>query len=166
MTADHDALRARAESATPGPWEVLPTRTGAYVTTDPRFSGGRLGDFDMIADAEFAAHARTDIPALLADRDALAAEVERLTWENAERRRDSELAVTQAAQYSAWLAAARARVAGLEAEVEQLQGDDYEAGPHRPFEADGFRAPELIGTCIECGYPWPCPAIAATGATS
>lgn len=80
---DRDAIRAREQAATPGPWEPLftvhgdpfvvpactpyPSRQIAAVSVAPEDYGR--------ADAEFIAHARKDIPTLL---DALeAAEAER-----------------------------------------------------------------------------------------
>lgn len=85
--ADLAAIRERAEAATVGPWEATRARGGSRLlscviapddpTGDDRASAVTL---DVLpADAEFIAHARTDVPRLLA-------EVERLTAEVAERR--------------------------------------------------------------------------------
>lgn len=78
---DLDAIRQRAEEATPGPWGVhgdyglWSDGAGVWVMQDDCLPGGTLGG----ADAEFIARARTDVPALLA-------EVERLTRERDEAR--------------------------------------------------------------------------------
>lgn len=72
---DIDAIEARANAATPGPWVETPySRSGAG--TDERYTaitGGReVVTTDQFpcsrkpADATFIAHARTDIPALVA----------------------------------------------------------------------------------------------------
>lgn len=96
---DLDAIRARAEAATAGPWEA----TTSEVTMNDS-SGWRIGDRSkpMVlfarmrsSDAEFIAAARSDIPTLLAEVErqriliaaldhagsVLCAEVERLTPE-------------------------------------------------------------------------------------
>lgn len=88
MTEDElKAIEARAEAATPGPWETgeevsYPGRcagiwpqgdTWNIVTTDCGVYGPEL------VDAVFIAHARTDVPALIA-------EVRRLRAENANRK--------------------------------------------------------------------------------
>ena len=65
MSLDLEAIKARAEAATSGPWEYQGigeiVARGILLTTD-------LADD---ADAEFIAHARTDVPLL-------ASEIERL----------------------------------------------------------------------------------------
>lgn len=76
MTADEldtDAIRAREQAATEGPW-----------ATEPRLSYTSIRSSDDItradavreADAEFIAAARTDVPALLAEVDRLRALVD------------------------------------------------------------------------------------------
>src|SRR5690625_2575930 len=81
-----EAIRKRAEVATTAPWKVesgefsgdnwLITYTGAdvdgveyFVTTDS-VRGSEM-DGDTASDAQFIAHARTDIPKLLAEIDRL-----------------------------------------------------------------------------------------------
>jgi hypothetical protein len=74
---DIDVIRARAEAATPGPWEAV-AETVADVLTQyvkaPRLTVCETGAVPppsewssdtTLADAEFIAHARTDMPALL-----------------------------------------------------------------------------------------------------
>lgn len=91
---DIDAIRARAEAATPGPWEWNTERfkggwsgiTGkdnAEILFPNHCNDGDDGyawfeDFPNDADAAFIAHAREDIPALLAEVDRLTAENERI----------------------------------------------------------------------------------------
>jgi hypothetical protein len=81
------AIAARAEAATVGPWKV-------YVDWKNPFDLGFGIDgvsglicptaFKRRADATFCAHARTDIPALLAEIERLQAEVARLEEEKGE----------------------------------------------------------------------------------
>ncbi len=84
MNLDLDAIRQRAEAASPGPWAVNPVNgyqvklnngTGFLVAHTHR-----LTDNKDLRDAEFIAHAREDIPALVA-------EVERLRNELSAARR-------------------------------------------------------------------------------
>lgn len=72
------AIRERAEKATSGPWqyeqyEVDPLSDTAklyYSGSEKPFADFR-GDLNQDQDAEFIAHARTDIPALLANIEEL-----------------------------------------------------------------------------------------------
>lgn len=69
-------IRARAEAATDGPWGVsdeVPTFVVTCLDGE-----GTITDYLDEADAEFIAHARTDVPALLAEVDRQAAEIDRL----------------------------------------------------------------------------------------
>ena len=74
------AIRARCEQATPGPWSWAP----GYVLVSAR--GDRILVLDYTygprqlteADAEFVAHAREDVPALLEEVERLQAEVRAL----------------------------------------------------------------------------------------
>jgi hypothetical protein len=68
----HKTIQKRAEAATEGPWELVPTSTlymdgkqvyGIRVAGRP---GSKLTLTCFPADAEFIAAARTDVPALLA----------------------------------------------------------------------------------------------------
>lgn len=85
---DLEAIRARKDAATPGPWDA-PLLGGVWTDDD---GGGWITTDAEDANAEFIAHARTDIPDLLEAIDRLrsmlidaeteaqmqAAEVERL----------------------------------------------------------------------------------------
>jgi len=87
-------IRARAEAATPGPWEVFHIEEEDRRATIRRPIVGMAKDakgwWDIDSsilsepDARFIAHARVDIPALLA-------EVERLRTENASLRESLDL---------------------------------------------------------------------------
>lgn len=83
-----EAIRERAEKATPGPWEakmVHPFMDGrGQYRVGPSMPGGFQGTV-FPGDAEFIAHAREDVPKLLA-------EVQRL-HANLEQARDNALAV-------------------------------------------------------------------------
>lgn len=88
--AELAAIRERANNATPGPWEaseaVDETEFGSYVAygvapiaplewySDSDAAHTALDVMDK-ADAEFIAHARTDIPALLDHVETLATQV-------------------------------------------------------------------------------------------
>ena len=95
---DLDAIRARCEAATPGPWTAYNANEGTEyqpaweVANDAFHNPPADEDAPWIAvhletgikdDAEFIAHAREDVPALLAALASSRAEVERLTRENA-----------------------------------------------------------------------------------
>jgi len=66
-----DAIKARCEAATPGPWTVS---LGDLHCIIPEDSNG-------INDWHFCANAREDVPALVAEVERLQAEVERLRAE-------------------------------------------------------------------------------------
>lgn len=76
-----DEIRARLAAATPGPWVVEPVETGRFARSEARVvaSGGYvllgLGDGEAgqarVPNAEFIAHAREDMPHLLAALDAV-----------------------------------------------------------------------------------------------
>lgn len=76
--------KARYEAATPGPWEELECRRALADGLSMVYEVYRSGDAFWVAltvseqDREFIAHARTDIPALLADLEAAEARVEEL----------------------------------------------------------------------------------------
>jgi hypothetical protein len=80
-----EAIRQRAENATPGPWKWSGDKFGDIVVYSPERrgfhnNGGEIAelDFGSQADATFIAHARTDIPALLDHITELEAELARL----------------------------------------------------------------------------------------
>lgn len=94
-TIDHEAIRRRAEAATPGPWNCHDFGTpgqeepSSIVVHAGEFNWRELyedgesaiawmpgWDSDHAADAEFIAHAREDVPALLALVDELLTELD------------------------------------------------------------------------------------------
>lgn len=68
------AIAARADAATPGPWESLDNGDRVIAWTGRRDDAIGIREFDYVipepmdsaVDAEFIAHARTDVPALVA----------------------------------------------------------------------------------------------------
>ncbi len=82
---DLDAIQARADATSPGPWKGSPTcrdavvadaKPGQEVDEEVRYYGGApIGESMHAADREFIAHARTDVPDLVAElraaRDAI-----------------------------------------------------------------------------------------------
>ena len=118
MTLDLPAIRARAEAATPGPWSLQESNQGGAILlrgleNDNRLRRHPQSHLQVVpeADAVFVAHAREDVPALLA-------EVERLS-------RNLELASAECCDLSAYRQLVReehpAEVAALTAEVERLR---------------------------------------------
>lgn len=79
---DRAAIKARAEAATPGPWSYRPEILGLPNTTVMAENGQvgyvAVGHF-LSPDAEFIAHAREDIPALLAALEEAEREVAKIT---------------------------------------------------------------------------------------
>ena len=90
MTLDLEAIKARAEAATKGPWgarELPQMVRGANATLHSAHGTGEvwsvefspeIGSTVSISDAEFIAHARTDIPALIAEVERLRGIVDRV----------------------------------------------------------------------------------------
>lgn len=77
MTHDElQAIKARAEAATPGPWEATLSQTVQIDISGPSL-GQRYEDdglrvsYVSESDATFIAHARTDVPALVAEVERL-----------------------------------------------------------------------------------------------
>lgn len=68
-----DAIKARAERATPGPWET--EKPGPFIHTvwhpSPGAPRDEVARFMSPADARFVTHARTDIPLLVAEVERL-----------------------------------------------------------------------------------------------
>ena len=87
---DMDAIRARCDAATPGPWTY--DEIGYVDVGLPRSRSIAVGieiDATAKSDGDFIAHARTDIPALLTYIEELerAVENERLTFKSCNRAR-------------------------------------------------------------------------------
>jgi len=68
---DLDAIRARATRAVDGPWSFDRGKFGARIVAERGELSMGIGTADRLVDAEFIAHAREDIPALLAIIDQL-----------------------------------------------------------------------------------------------
>ena len=65
---DLDAIEARAEAATPGPWMEPRNGLGLGWTIFPKNSKGwSIATCDSGTDADFIAASRTDVPALVAE---------------------------------------------------------------------------------------------------
>ena len=74
-------IKARVERAVPGPWECGEWGIDKVKMLSPWVGGAWFGDEEAIHNTEFVAHAREDVPALVA-------EVERLQAENEAMRCD------------------------------------------------------------------------------
>jgi hypothetical protein len=86
---DLEAIRLRCEAATPGPWRAV----AGYV-----YRGDTSFRASMAADAQFAAAARTDIPALITEVERLRAalsEAQRVALESSQRMNEAEAQVAQ-----------------------------------------------------------------------
>lgn len=71
-------IRVREKAATPGPWRTAhPRPDGRNLVERPRYDlyGGEVSEMVIVdtnpADAEFIAHARTDVPKLVAAIEAI-----------------------------------------------------------------------------------------------
>jgi hypothetical protein len=75
VSLDTDAIRERVEKATPGPWAAHERETsdGHHRVVDglPGLNEHRVALTQRFANAEFIAHARADIPALLEEVEGL-----------------------------------------------------------------------------------------------
>ena len=129
-------IKAREQAAFGGPWEVLDAdENGMHAVAVDGTVLVEVGDF---CDAEFIAHARDDIPHLLAL-------VESLTADRDALRITASLAGLAAEERDMWRGRAeraRAVVARVEALAEEWDGDDScdnrTCVPHR--SADALRA--------------------------
>jgi hypothetical protein len=73
--AELAAIQARADAATEGPWEYADSLSGRMGWPSLDLQQGLDGEF-LAADALFMAHARCDVPALVAEVRRLAKVVE------------------------------------------------------------------------------------------
>ncbi len=77
-------MQARCDAATPGPWIYDEFQLTIDIDLDPlpENTVAQIDELrDHAPDGEFIAHARTDLPQVLADNERLRAEVERLKVE-------------------------------------------------------------------------------------
>jgi hypothetical protein len=69
---DLEAIRNRAEAATPGPWEDSYGAAHGFVCDEPtQILGVQISSEHHIEDAAFIAHAREDVGALVAEVERL-----------------------------------------------------------------------------------------------
>lgn len=82
-----DAIKARCEAATPGPWKIKENCAGSFVVHGEKESESYFAWMcsrtEPPADFEFIAHARRDIPYLLELVESQAAEIAELREKNA-----------------------------------------------------------------------------------
>lgn len=103
MTLDLAAIKARAEAATPGPWKVPIANVFVVVAPNAPHHNPPEGlcppypwrvvvepslNDPSAEDAEFIAHAREDVPALVAEVERLREEVAELRGVASEYRKD------------------------------------------------------------------------------
>ena len=103
MSPDLEAIKARAEAATPGPWAVPGANVFRVIAPEAEHHNPRMGacppypwrviaepsSYDpSAADAEFIAHARTDVPDLVAEVERLRTEL--IGWQDGYVRREVE----------------------------------------------------------------------------
>lgn len=136
---DLDAIKARAEAATPGPWEYAEAGTfkrGSF-SLDEYFVRRPEDDVSIAADiidpdtcepsealAAFIAHAREDVPALVAEVERLQADNERLGagWFKYATITNGEVHPSGAALLRE-LEEAQAEIQTLEAELDALRSE-------------------------------------------
>lgn len=183
---DMEAVRKREQAATPGPWQtsvdVLHARDGQKLERYRLFARHkRLGDgveaFDESKNkqaqrnGEFIAHARDDIPALIA-------EVDRLTTERNSYKINATVYEKRVAELEAILRgierARDAHIAELEAEIAKLRGDLEQERRLSLNLSETFKNARTVRavTCAECNGDGvvqrsfglvPCPACEGKG---
>jgi len=120
------AIEARAQAAAEGPWEARNCGADCCVwvasAEDP---DGQLAGVAGVANAEFIAHARTDVPALLA-----------LVWDQ-QRRLDAVNELVREAQEGAWDEGGKASI-----EREHTYGAAEKAKFANPYRAMTARGGE------------------------
>lgn len=147
-----DAIRARCEAATPGPWNVKEERfftSNVIVASENDVCLGPSGP-----DAEFIAASRTDIPALLDALGAAYKEVERLEDEPPHKRGELRCVVSDLSQQ---VREAEARAEQAEAERDAL-AKELAQGPC-PNAIDGCprafcQDPGGATYSLECWKDW------------
>jgi hypothetical protein len=154
---DLDAIKARAEAATEGPWRaddehgLMPGAAPAWCVSRSGADGTYLSDVAYTTgtheqgDAEFIAHARTDIPELVA-------EVERLRFvlTRTDEADGSVIDILDAERDT--LRAQRDAVLGL-----------HKRRPWRVSDGATFGQRDFPDLCDHCHTPWPCATARALG---
>ena len=81
MTIDLEAIRARCEAATKGPWGVYHDRDSGWVVNEARYEVCTVGHHkEAEADAQFITSSRSDVPALLGLVDQLTKALLQAEW--------------------------------------------------------------------------------------
>lgn len=151
---DLDAIAAREEAATPGPWgpapDMGPHWIGAEVSGYWRIVGELVTGTGPDADADraFVVHARTDVPALLSEVRRLTAELETARRQERER---CAAAVKQVAESQE--TPAMRFVAGLGADrIRALPDEDTPAAEETPEdEGRTWKTVRVQRACNGCG---------------
>ena len=170
---DLDAIEARTNNATPAPWGYYdggdyadlvagyqPTGPGSYTCTQSiaRIEADEYEAEDddeaadqMRADAEFITHARTDVPALVAEIRRLTAELATMTAVAESNKRYVQSMYQDLQQAQQQTEAARCRLHHIQARLERLDISDdptgvagdigpWIDGPLHPDELADYRA--------------------------
>jgi hypothetical protein len=157
------AIKKRCERATPGPWLVervhhAPERVGYIVPARDRHE--RIVETDSgcygpnPADADFIAHAREDVPALLAEVSRLSAELERaearvLVLDEANLHRQVDIKAIEAE-----LADARAQRDAAESRALAARREALEEALERINEAYAFRDLHTVESMLVMVREW------------
>lgn len=153
---DTEAIRAREQAATPGPWAVDWMATdgdygGIYQVIPNDLSSGRVADMGPFKrgwdDGQFIAHARSDVPALLnenrdlrTERDELRAEVTRLNDKLSAARLAGQMVIEQRDE--------------LRAENERLRNQPHRCPPLRAAEGKLAAVGEALGALATAFVEW------------
>jgi hypothetical protein len=152
---DEAAARARCDAATEGPWRTRTTTDGVtWVGFDGEVGGGKVALFRLFqmmnwaveADAEFIAHARTDLPAALDENARLRSALDEARAEVERRERHDPLWADAFAKIEARAEAAESALAAVRALVDEWGAatcisDGAPCSFHR--HADGYRSDVL-----------------------
>jgi len=167
MTQDElDAIRARAEAATPGPWKGLEYFwgiNGSDKNLVVRDMGAGRHAKENQANQDFIAHAREDIPALLA-------EIDLLTRANDALGESRNILMANEAVYEKECQRLEAEIVGLKNVIAMMREfsfpDIWKKCVDAPeFSFDDFGMENLPPTCATCGSSlqavrpgkWQCP---------
>ncbi|HWB38102.1 MAG TPA: hypothetical protein VHA75_18950 [Rugosimonospora sp.] len=167
---DLDAIRARADAATPGPWEMeVGDWAGDWAyASGPTYYSEETSSALRTADAVFVAHARADVPALLAEVDRLRDLVEQVTREKF--REKTELRASHAevlerlhADYNERINTLSVKLARHRRAVAAVRSIHH---PSRPEFTDNYNYEGDYDTCPACTTDphlvrWPCDTIKA-----
>lgn len=163
MALDLEAVRARCDAATEGPWD---STDGTCVTAEAFYEDGGetidlfLAKHALPEDVAFVACARMDVPALVAEVERLRALEQTVTVMVEDGHPFGSPAADE------WFAILVRRLAADSHDVpaETVDGTADELGRLRAAVAihAQSRAATPTGlrvTCVHCGYAWPCPTV-------